>query len=149
MRCRRLRHTGDAPIFSATIPISSRRELNAVANRFADARRNPGGAAAAGGFNATADARAHASTDSASDDGGRGHHDGFRVHAIQPQRPYGNPCHLHESGCGHPHGHHGGLFNSGDLAPGRSFSFTFMGRGSFAYHCRIHPSMTATLTVTG
>jgi plastocyanin len=43
----------------------------------------------------------------------------------------------------------GGLFNSGDLAPSQSFSFTFMGRGSFAYHCRIHPSMTATITVTG
>lgn len=43
----------------------------------------------------------------------------------------------------------GGLFNSGDLAPGRSFAFTFMGRGSFAYHCRIHPSMTGTITVTG
>ena len=43
----------------------------------------------------------------------------------------------------------GGLFNSGDLVPGRSFSFTFMGRGSFAYHCRIHPSMTGTITVTG
>jgi plastocyanin len=43
----------------------------------------------------------------------------------------------------------GGVFNSGDLAPGQSFSFTFMGRGSFAYHCRIHPSMTGTITVTG
>jgi len=43
----------------------------------------------------------------------------------------------------------GGLFNSGDLVPGQSFSFTFMGRGSFAYHCRIHPSMMGTITVTG
>jgi plastocyanin len=24
-----------------------------------------------------------------------------------------------------------------------------MGRGSYAYHCQIHPSMTATITVTG
>jgi plastocyanin len=43
----------------------------------------------------------------------------------------------------------GGLFNSGDLTPGQRFSFTFMGRGSFAYHCRIHPSMTGTITVAG
>lgn len=43
----------------------------------------------------------------------------------------------------------GGLFNSGNLGTGQSFSFTFMGRGSFAYHCRIHPSMTGTITVTG
>ena len=43
----------------------------------------------------------------------------------------------------------GGLFNSGDLATGQSFSFTFMGRGSFPYHCQIHPSMTGTITVSG
>jgi len=42
----------------------------------------------------------------------------------------------------------GGLFNSRDLASGQSFSFTFMSRGSFAYHCRIHPSMTGTVSVT-
>jgi plastocyanin len=43
----------------------------------------------------------------------------------------------------------GGLFNSGNLATGQSFSFTFMGRGSFTYHCQIHPSMTGTIGVTG
>jgi plastocyanin len=42
-----------------------------------------------------------------------------------------------------------GLFNSGDLPAGQSFSFTFMGRGSFAYHCQIHQSMTGTINVTG
>ena len=42
----------------------------------------------------------------------------------------------------------GGLFNSGDLATGQSFSFTFMSRGSFGYHCSIHPSMKGTVTVT-
>jgi len=41
-----------------------------------------------------------------------------------------------------------GLFNSGDLATGQSFSFTFMSRGSFAYHCSIHLSMKGTVTVT-
>jgi plastocyanin len=43
----------------------------------------------------------------------------------------------------------GGLFNSADLPAGQSFSFTFMGRGSFAYHCRIHQIMTGTINVTG
>jgi plastocyanin len=42
-----------------------------------------------------------------------------------------------------------GLFNSGNLASNQSYSFTFMGAGSFAYHCRIHPYMTGTITVTG
>jgi plastocyanin len=42
----------------------------------------------------------------------------------------------------------GGLFGSGNLATGQSFSFTFMSRGSFAYHCSIHPSMKGTVTVT-
>ena len=43
----------------------------------------------------------------------------------------------------------GGLFNSGNLPPGQTYSFTFMGRGSFAYHCQIHPMMTGTISVTG
>jgi len=43
----------------------------------------------------------------------------------------------------------GGLFNSGDVASGQSYVFTFMGRGSFAYHCQIHATMTGTVTVTG
>ena len=42
----------------------------------------------------------------------------------------------------------GGLFNSGDLPSGKSYSFTFMSAGSFAYHCQIHPSMTGTITTT-
>lgn len=40
-----------------------------------------------------------------------------------------------------------GAFNSGDLAPGSSFSFTFSKAGTYSYHCSIHPSMTATITV--
>jgi len=42
----------------------------------------------------------------------------------------------------------GGLFNSGNLSTGQSFSFTFVSRGTFTYHCRIHPSMTGTVSVT-
>ncbi len=40
-----------------------------------------------------------------------------------------------------------GAFNSGDLAPGSSFSFTFSKAGTYSYHCSIHPSMTATIVV--
>jgi len=41
-----------------------------------------------------------------------------------------------------------GLFDSGDLAAGDTFSFTFNQAGTFAYHCTMHPSMTATIIVT-
>jgi plastocyanin len=38
-----------------------------------------------------------------------------------------------------------GEFDSGDLAPGQSFSFTFGAPGTFAYHCDFHPMMEATV----
>jgi plastocyanin len=37
--------------------------------------------------------------------------------------------------------------NSGDIAPGSSYSFTFTKTGSFQYHCSIHPSMRGTIVV--
>ena len=37
--------------------------------------------------------------------------------------------------------------NSGDIAPGKSYSFTFTKTGSFQYHCSIHPSMRGTIVV--
>jgi len=37
--------------------------------------------------------------------------------------------------------------NSGDIAPGHSYSFTFNKTGSFQYHCSIHPSMRGTIVV--
>jgi len=40
-----------------------------------------------------------------------------------------------------------GSFDGGTLAPGATFSQTFTTAGTFAYHCNIHPSMTATVTV--
>ena len=39
-------------------------------------------------------------------------------------------------------------FDSGNLAPGKTFTHTFDKAGTFAYHCTIHPSMKATITVT-
>lgn len=41
-----------------------------------------------------------------------------------------------------------GAFNH-TLNPGDSFRFTFTKAGTFHYHCSIHPSMTAVVTVTG
>ncbi len=40
-----------------------------------------------------------------------------------------------------------GSWGSSSLAQGDTFSFTFTQAGTFAYHCGVHPSMTATITV--
>lgn len=40
-----------------------------------------------------------------------------------------------------------GSFDSKTLAPGATFSQTFTKPGTFTYHCAIHSSMTATITV--
>jgi len=41
-----------------------------------------------------------------------------------------------------------GSFDSGNLDPGKTFSFTFDKAGTFTYHCAIHPNMKATIVVT-
>ena len=40
-----------------------------------------------------------------------------------------------------------GVFNSGTIAPGGSYSFKFTSPGTFNYHCSIHPEMLATVIV--
>jgi plastocyanin len=37
--------------------------------------------------------------------------------------------------------------NSGEIAPGATYSFTFTKTGSFQYHCEIHHSMRGTIVV--
>ncbi len=37
---------------------------------------------------------------------------------------------------------------SPDLMPGQTFSHTFTKTGTFAYHCAVHPGMTATVIVS-
>jgi len=41
----------------------------------------------------------------------------------------------------------GTTFDSGNIAAGASYSFVANKTGTFAYHCNIHPNMTATLVV--
>jgi len=38
-------------------------------------------------------------------------------------------------------------WDSGTMAPGATFSYTFTSAGSFPYHCTIHPMMMGTITV--
>jgi plastocyanin len=40
------------------------------------------------------------------------------------------------------------LWDSGNLSAGDTFEHTFDGPGTFRYICKIHPSMTATVTVS-
>jgi plastocyanin len=40
-----------------------------------------------------------------------------------------------------------GVFNSGTLNPGQSFSYKFEQAGEFDYHCNFHPSMQGKIIV--
>ena len=40
-----------------------------------------------------------------------------------------------------------GAWDSGSIAAGGHFSFTFQTKGTFTYHCTIHPGMIGTLVV--
>lgn len=39
-----------------------------------------------------------------------------------------------------------GLFDSGDINPGGTFTHTFAAAGTYPYHCTIHPTMLGTIT---
>jgi plastocyanin len=41
-----------------------------------------------------------------------------------------------------------GSFQSGNLAKGETFAYTFSTTGTYAYHCSIHPSMKGTVIVS-
>jgi plastocyanin len=41
-----------------------------------------------------------------------------------------------------------GLWDSGDIAAGGSFSHRFAVPGTYAYHCTYHPAMQATVVVS-
>lgn len=38
-------------------------------------------------------------------------------------------------------------FDSGNLMPGATFSYTFEEPGTYSYHCTLHPDMTGAVTV--
>jgi plastocyanin len=40
-----------------------------------------------------------------------------------------------------------GAFNSNVINPGAGFSFTFQNKGTFTYHCSIHPNMVGSVVV--
>jgi plastocyanin len=42
---------------------------------------------------------------------------------------------------------HGGVFNTGRIGPGTSISVRFKQRGTFTYHCMIHPTMHGKIVV--
>lgn len=54
-----------------------------------------------------------------------------------------------EAGIGHTATSNDGLWNSEMLRPGDTFEFTFTEAGTFTYFCTIHPSMQASITVSG
>jgi plastocyanin len=41
-----------------------------------------------------------------------------------------------------------GAWDSGTLAPGANYMFTFNSPGTFTYHCNIHASMTGSVVVS-
>ena len=40
-----------------------------------------------------------------------------------------------------------GVFDSGSISQGKTFSYTFNEKGSFNYHCTFHPNMKGTVIV--
>ena len=40
-----------------------------------------------------------------------------------------------------------GVFDSGRVAPGDKAAFTFSSKGTFPYHCSLHPGMVGTVVV--
>ncbi len=54
-----------------------------------------------------------------------------------------------ESGIPHTTTADDGLWDSATLNPDDTYSFTFTEPGTYTYFCSIHPSMRASITVTG
>ncbi len=54
---------------------------------------------------------------------------------------------INKDGVAHTVTSDNGLFDSGSINNGGSFSYTFKTPGTYSYHCTPHPSMTAAVTV--
>ena len=57
------------------------------------------------------------------------------------------PANLQHGGTWADFGAGSGAFTSGNLANGKTYSFTFTTPGTYAYHCAIHTYMKATIIV--
>jgi plastocyanin len=62
-------------------------------------------------------------------------------------QPGGSVCWTNQDAVEHTVSSDSGAFNSGSIAPGGSFRFTFPADGVFRYHCAVHPTMTASVIV--
>ena len=56
---------------------------------------------------------------------------------------------VNEDSVGHTWTNADGVFDSGTLAQGETFEFTFEEAGEFDFFCSVHPNMTGTITVEG
>jgi plastocyanin len=62
-------------------------------------------------------------------------------------QPGGSVCWTNQDTVEHTVSSDSGAFNSGEIAPGGTFRFTFSANGVFRYHCAVHPTMTASVIV--
>jgi plastocyanin len=62
-------------------------------------------------------------------------------------QPGGSVCWTNQDAVEHTVSSDSGAFNSGAIAPGGTFRFTFSADGVFRYHCAVHPTMTASVIV--
>src|SRR5688572_17503867 len=58
-------------------------------------------------------------------------------------------CWTNNDPVGHTVTSNSGLFDSGVLAPGEQFRFTFTSQGSYGYFCGLHPNMLGTVNAGG
>ncbi len=75
--------------------------------------------------------------------------EGFAYHSADLTIPLGTTVTwTNKDGAPHTTTSDDGLWDSGGLSQGASFSHTFDQAGTFNYHCSIHTSIKGTITVT-
>jgi plastocyanin len=61
--------------------------------------------------------------------------------------PWSTVCWMNQDVVTHRIAADSGAFESGDILPGQSYSFSFNNPGTYGYHSEIDPSLTSTITV--
>lgn len=56
---------------------------------------------------------------------------------------------LNNDATGHTWTSNDGIFDSGTISGGDTFTFTFDAAGQYSFFCGIHPTMTGAITITG